>query len=144
MSTTVTILQLPWHLRWLFLKSTDLYFRISLGFYRYGYRLCELHALSSRLRLDTKNSVLLTSPCRVPSSVCDWLFFGFEFSHAFIDQSEGTVELRHQYGIFRRFSGVSSARKDFRAPRQNSVSRDYVDVKGKIAPSYIILVQLFL
>lgn len=82
--------------------------------------------------------------CRVPSSVCDWLFFGFEFSHAFIDQSEGTVELRHQYGIFRRFSGVSSARKDFRASRQNSVSRDYMNVKGKIAESCIILVQLFL
>ena len=59
---TATILQLPWHLRWLFLKSTDLYSRILSGFYRYGYRLRELHAFSLQLRLDTQNSVPLTSP----------------------------------------------------------------------------------
>lgn len=59
---TATILQLPWHLRWLFLKSTDLYSRILSGFYRYGYRLRELHAFRSQLRLDTQNSVPLASP----------------------------------------------------------------------------------
>ena len=85
------------------------------------------------IKVTIGNSVLLTLPCRVPRTLIDcFLVLNFRTPKSPRRPLRGTAELHHQYGICRRGYRAFLQRGKIFAPRQNSRSRDYVDVNYRL------------